>query len=102
MGILRRDWWAWRRRCSAAVVALAIVIMIARIVSTYQVFSDTTDEPYHVGAGVALYEAHKHVQGTQTPPLPRLVAGLPLVLGGVESPADRGRTTVQNDIDAFD
>jgi hypothetical protein len=81
--------------------AAAIVVMVARIVSTYGVFNDTIDEPYHIGAGIGLYEARKHIHGVQHPPLPRLVGALPLVLSGVGSPQDRGIKTVQIDLVAF-
>jgi hypothetical protein len=57
--------------------------MVARIVSTYHVFSDVIDEPYHIGAGVGMYMSGRHAYGVQHPPLPRLVAALPLVRVGL-------------------
>src|SRR5262252_8844463 len=79
----------------------AVVVMVVRIVSTYHVFNDTLDEPYHIGAGIGLLEAKKHIEGTQHPPLARMIAAIPLYRSGVEYPADRGNRTVQWDLNAF-
>src|SRR3954470_11281880 len=82
--------------------AIAVFVMVARVVSTYHVFNDTVDEPYHIGAGIGMLEARKHIEGTQHPPLARLVAAIPLYLSGVEYPPDRGVKTVQWDLTAFE
>jgi hypothetical protein len=94
---LPRKHWIWPTS-----VAGAIVIMVARIVSTYAIFNDTADEPYHIGSAVSYWAAKHHIRGTQHPPLTRIVSGLPLMLAGVDSPRDRGVTTVQNDLTAFE
>src|SRR3954451_12143478 len=82
--------------------AIAVFVMVARVVSTYHVFNDTVDEPYHIGAGIGMLEARKHIEGTQHPPLARLVAAIPLYLSGVEYPPDRGLKTVQWHFTAFE
>jgi hypothetical protein len=83
-------------------VGVAIAVMVVRIGLTWRVFSDVIDEPYHIGAGVSMYEARKLVRGIQSPPLPRLVGALPLMLSGIRWPQDRGLTTIQTDLNAFD
>jgi hypothetical protein len=94
---LPRKHWLWR-----ALVAAALAVMVVRIISTYAVFNDTADEPYHIGAAVSYCVAKHHVRGTQHPPLTRIVAGVPLVLAGIDSARDRGVKTVQNDLTAFE
>src|SRR4051812_11450020 len=100
--------WSFRNppprnhRIYPTLTAAAIVVMVLRIVSTYHVFNDTIDEPYHIGAGIGLLEAKKHIEGTQHPPLARMIAAIPLYLSGVEYPRDRGLKIVQWDLTAFD
>ena len=76
----------------------AIALMVGRIVSMHQVFSDVIDEPYHIGAGVGMYMSGRHAYGGQHPPLPRLVAALPLVLSGVDDPVARSNSEIQPDL----
>ena len=71
------------------VVSAAIAVMIAHIVATYHVFNDVIDEPYHIGAGVGMFQSGRHTYGVQNPPLPRLAGALPLVLSGVNDPIAR-------------
>src|SRR5262245_4862729 len=94
---LPRKHWIWPTS-----VAAAIVVMVARIVSTYSIFNDTADEPYHIGSAVSYCVAKHYIRGAQHPPLTRIVAGLPLMLAGVDSPRDRDVMTVQNDLTAFE
>lgn len=68
------------------IAAIAVVVMLARCWDTTRHFSHTWDEPYHIGAAVALYESHRHVVDITHPPLPWLVAGIPLKLSGIEAP----------------
>ncbi|WP_428936961.1 glycosyltransferase family 39 protein [Fontivita pretiosa] len=84
------------------IILVAIVVMVARIGSTWPIFNDTVDEPYHLGSGVALLEARRHVHGIQHPPLARLVAAIPLWLSGVRLPEPWRDSTIHADIDAFD
>ena len=72
-------------RLCPLLVVLAMVVMALRIGSTWTTFNDVIDEPYHLGAGIAMYDAGRHVYGIQHPPLPRLVGALPLVVRNVES-----------------
>lgn len=78
-----------------------IAVMILRLAPTYRIFSDTIDEPYHLGAGLCQLETGKLLRGFQHPPLARLVAALPVYLSGVRDSADAGQRTVQTDLSAF-
>ena len=91
----------FRKGYPLIVVVLAMLVMALRIASTWRVFNDVIDEPYHIGAGIAMYEAGRHVYGIQHPPLPRLVGALPLVRSEVLSgEAELGRRA--DDLRAFD
>lgn len=68
------------------IAALAVAVMLVRCMSTTRHFNHTWDEPYHIGAAVALYEAKRHVVDVSHPPLPWMVAAVPLRLAGVEAP----------------
>jgi hypothetical protein len=64
-------------------IALAfIAIAIVRIVSTYHVFSSTSDEPAHIACGLEYLTSHTYKLETQHPPLARaFVALLPYLSG---------------------
>lgn len=83
------------------IALLAAIIMLARAGTTILECSHIVDEPAHMAAGVAAIEAKKHIYDVTHPPLPRIVAGLPLVLSGVELPEARIVTVQQPDV-AFD
>ena len=51
---------------------LVVIATVARIAATYDVFSETTDEPMHVSSGLQIYEQHRYDVQTVNPPLPRL------------------------------
>ena len=89
------------RRRYPLVVAAAMLLMSLRIGATWRTFSDVIGEPFHIGAGLAMYQAGRHVYGIQHPPLPRLIGALPLVRSGVTSgEADAGRRV--DDLHAFE
>jgi 4-amino-4-deoxy-L-arabinose transferase-like glycosyltransferase len=53
-----------------------------RIAATYDVFSETNDEPMHVACGIQIFEQHQYDFLTANPPLPRLfIAAGPWLLG---------------------
>src|SRR5437762_4941841 len=61
---------------------LVVIATVARIAATYDVFSETTDEPMHVSCGLQIYEQHRYDFQTVTPPLPRLFIAIgPWLLG---------------------
>jgi len=66
---------------------LVTIITLARIASTYNVFSETNDEPMHVSCGLQIYEKHQYDYQTVNPPLPRLfIAAGPRILGARLAP----------------
>lgn len=75
--------------------------MALRIAATWHVFNDVIDEPYHIGSGLAMLQGHRHVYGIQHPPLPRVVAAVPLYLAGVRC-TDPKLGTIVDDLRGFD
>ena len=79
-----------------AAIAIAIVAVI-RVASTYDVFSETNDEPMHVSAGLQIFEQHRYDYHRVNPPLPRLFfAAGPRMLGAHLSPEGIGKTFYSN------
>jgi len=67
-------------------VAIALVTVL-RIAATWNVFSETNDEPMHVSCGLQIYEQHQYDFQTVNPPLPRLFIGIgPRLLGAHLAP----------------
>jgi len=70
------------------IVTLLILIGAMRIASTWRVFSDTTDETTHIGAGLDLLQHHEYVVQPENPPFPRVVMAIAPQLGGMRWPAE--------------
>jgi len=62
-------------------VGAVILFTLVRIASTYLIFSQTADEPVHIGAGQAYLVAHGRSYGfdPEHPPLARVLFGLPFI-----------------------
>ncbi len=74
----------------ATIVCLALfALMIGRVVSTYAVFSATTDEDDHLAAGVEIYQAGQYRVDLEHPPLSRYVIGLAPYLAGARMRPDK-------------
>ncbi|MGA8808675.1 MAG: glycosyltransferase family 39 protein [Thermoanaerobaculia bacterium] len=73
----------------AAIAALLIVVGAIRMASTFRVFSATSDEATHIGAGLEIYQYHRYLFQRENPPLPRLVLAIAPYLGGMRYD-DRG------------
>ncbi|MEO8594604.1 MAG: glycosyltransferase family 39 protein [Candidatus Solibacter sp.] len=79
----------WETRIEPALVKhahwfllLILLLGVARIVSTYHVFSTTEDEPAHVACGLQYLAKHVYYYETQHPPLTRaMIALLPYLSG---------------------
>jgi hypothetical protein len=84
-----------------AIAALAALIALVRAGSTIGTFNDCVDEPYNVGSAIALYGTGKLVAGSEQPPLPRIVAGLPLWLSGVRLPEKYHSTRVLSELQTY-
>lgn len=70
-----------------AVVATALLA----VASTHRVFAQVIDEPIHIAAGYDYLRTGRDLYDIEHPPLPRLLAALPLWLGGVTPPAETDR-----------
>jgi 4-amino-4-deoxy-L-arabinose transferase-like glycosyltransferase len=73
----------------AALAALLIAIGAIRMAATFRVFSATSDEATHIGAGLEMYQFHRYQFQRENPPLPRLVMAIAPYLGGMRYD-DRG------------
>ncbi len=67
----------------AALAALLIAIGAIRMATTFRVFSATSDEATHIGAGLDIYQYHRYWFQRENPPLPRLVMAIAPYLGGM-------------------
>src|SRR5947209_17682411 len=72
------------RRAVVLVFALILLGSI-RIVSTYTVFSHTSDEPAHIACGMEWLDQHVYRYENQHPPLTRIMAALGPYLDGARS-----------------
>ena len=72
----------------------AALILVVRLAASVGVFSQTIDEPCHVGAAISMVEAHKSIAPVSHPPVSRWVAALPLWIDGARLPEVRGRTRI--------
>src|SRR5712691_6910321 len=70
----------------ALVLAAALILLGSiRIVSTYTVFSHTSDEPAHLACGMEWLDQHVYGYESQHPPLTRIMAALGPYLDGARS-----------------
>ena len=65
---------AWR-----IVTVLLIVLTCARVASTHLVFSQTIDEPAHIGTGHEFLTENRYQIDVEHPPLPRMLMALPFI-----------------------
>lgn len=89
--------WHFSPAVCVVVALLAGAAALVRAALGIGVFTNVVDEPFHIASAVALWDVKKHTLGTEHPPLPRLVAGLPLYLSGVRLPADLKSKTVRSE-----
>ncbi len=66
-------------------VAVCLAIGVARIVSTYRVFTQTWDEPAHVAAGMQWLDRGRYTYEPLHPPLARVMVALGPRLAGIRS-----------------
>jgi hypothetical protein len=67
-----------RRRWSI-LLTLLIVVTAARVATTYRVFSQTNDEPFHLAAGYDFLLTGRQTSDPQHPPLARVFFALPFL-----------------------
>ncbi len=76
----------WIRRHSVWLSIALIALGSLRIVSTYQVFSHTSDEPAHIACGMEWLAKGRYRYEPQHPPLARVAAALgPYLDGGTDN-----------------
>ena len=73
------------RRWYAILAAAAVLIMCARIVSTYTVFTQTYDEPFHIACGMEWLDKGVYHYEAKDPPLSRIAAAIGPWLAGERS-----------------
>ncbi|NJN00002.1 MAG: hypothetical protein HC800_25245 [Phormidesmis sp. RL_2_1] len=71
----------------SALIALIIAVGCLRIVSTYSIFWQTWDEPFHIAAGMEWLDQGKYTYETFHPPLSRIMIALGPYLSGLGSVA---------------
>jgi hypothetical protein len=79
---VRASWVSWT---ATAIIAIGVWA----IVSTYPVFTQTSDEPAHIASGMQLLTFHRYDYEPQHPPLARVMSALPLYLSGIRADEDR-------------
>jgi hypothetical protein len=67
------------RRRWMILLTLLIVFTAARVATTYRVFSQTNDEPFHLAAGYDFLLTGRQISDPQHPPLARVFFALPFL-----------------------
>ena len=75
----------WLQQHSLALFFVLVALGSIRIVSTYGVFSHTSDEPAHLACGLEWLSEGRYHYETQHPPLARVAAALGPYLAGTRS-----------------
>ncbi len=83
------------------VLVLTLLVSLARVISTYKVFSATSDEPAHISAGMEWLQFHDYTYELQHPPLARVAVALGPYLLGLRSEEQR-KFTPENLVVMFD
>lgn len=90
---------AGRRRSWLAIAAVLLtLIAVTRIVSTYHVFSQSTDEPDHVGPGMEWLQYGTYTFEPLHPPLARVAVSLGPYLAGLRLKDHRNLWTEANEL----
>jgi len=78
------------------VVFILITIGIGRIIITYHIFSQTSDEPFHIARGYEWWVDGSYELGQQHPPFAPILIGLGPYLAGARSSDRESRRTLGN------
>jgi 4-amino-4-deoxy-L-arabinose transferase-like glycosyltransferase len=70
------------RSRKAFFLVLLIALPVLRIVSTYRVFSQTSDEPFHIAAGFQWLTSNRYDLDREHPPLARIAFGIDSAVSG--------------------
>jgi 4-amino-4-deoxy-L-arabinose transferase-like glycosyltransferase len=66
-------------RLWTSLLGVIILVTVARIATTYRVFSQTADEPIHIAAGYDFLKTGRQLADPQHPPLARIFFALPFL-----------------------
>jgi hypothetical protein len=83
------------------VLVLTLILTVARVVSTYKVFSATSDEPAHISAGMEWLQFHEYTYELQHPPLARVAVAVGPYTRGLRSEHQR-KLSPENLVAMFD
>jgi hypothetical protein len=86
------------RRLFLLAHAALILLTLLRVASTHRVFSQTLDEPVHIGVGYDWLRGIPYHYDARNPPLPRVLAALPLLLTHPPLSASNDIATRGNDL----
>lgn len=84
-------------RSKALLLAALIVLPVLRIASTYRVFSQTADEPFHIAAGFQWLTTSRYDLDAEHPPLARAAFALDARLHGA-TPRGGDAVSIGNDL----
>jgi Dolichyl-phosphate-mannose-protein mannosyltransferase len=87
-----------RKRAFLFAHTALIVLTLLRVASTHRVFSQTLDEPVHIGVGYDWLRGLPYHNDARNPPLPRVLAALPLLLTHPPLSASNDIATRGNDL----
>lgn len=88
----------WRSMFVGVALVLLAGIGAARIISTYRVFSQTTDEPAHLVTGMEWLERGTYTLEPLHPPLARIAVALGPYLSGLRLPGQENMWEEANEI----
>jgi hypothetical protein len=82
-------------------IAALIAIPLLRIIATYAVFSQTSDEPFHIAAGLQWLTTGQYDLDIEHPPLARIAFGIDAALHGAKlgsgDPVEIGNALLERD-----
>ena len=84
-------------RSKALLLAALIALPVLRIASTYRVFSQTADEPFHIAAGIQWLTTNRYDLDAEHPPLARAMFALDARLHGA-NPSGGDAVSIGNDL----
>jgi 4-amino-4-deoxy-L-arabinose transferase-like glycosyltransferase len=84
-------------RSRTFLVVLLVALPVIRIISTYRVFSQTNDEPFHVAAGFQWLTTNRYDLDPEHPPLARAFLAVDAALGNAQ-PEGAGSLAIGNSI----
>jgi hypothetical protein len=85
MTVRRLSGWSRPDRLYGIGALILVIVAVARLVSTYSVFTQTYDEPIHIACGMEWLDRGTYRYWPENPPLPRIAVALGPYLKGIRS-----------------